>query len=70
MLGSIERRNRHKKFCFVKANGISYYVNDPYRQWQDGDIVSFIPGSDSKGPVAREINIIERGSNVTENGNS
>ena len=70
MLGIVKRRNKHKKFCFIVANGISYYCNDPFRKWQDGDIVSFIPGSDSKGPVAREINIIERGSNVTENGNS
>lgn len=60
MIGIIKRGNRHKKWCFVTANGIDYFVHDPFKKWADGDVVSFIPGQNDKGAVAKEVMIIER----------
>ena len=53
MLGVVKRKFKKKRCCFIEANGVQYFVFDPFKRWKDGDVVQFIPGIDEKGPVAQ-----------------
>ena len=55
MKGVIARRNKHKHFCFVLADGFSYYLPDPKFQFKDGMKVEFTPDKDEKGLIAKEV---------------
>jgi CspA family cold shock protein len=66
MYGTVKWFDAQKGYGFISSNGQDYFVhwkniesNQDYKSLGDNQEVEFVPETSDRGPVAREVRVIE-----------